>query len=72
MKTYSGTVAPDNQYKIVNEGKTLEYELQTKDVLKDKTVEFRYGTLERLYNKVKRNDPCPCGSGKKSKKCCFK
>ena len=22
-------------------------------------------------NKVGRNDPCPCGSGKKYKKCCF-
>lgn len=21
-------------------------------------------------SKVKRNDPCPCGSGKKYKKCC--
>jgi uncharacterized protein YchJ len=21
--------------------------------------------------KVKRNDPCPCGSGKKHKKCCL-
>jgi len=21
-------------------------------------------------NKVGRNDPCPCGSGKKFKKCC--
>ncbi len=21
-------------------------------------------------NKVERNDPCPCGSGKKFKKCC--
>ncbi|MEC8423727.1 MAG: SEC-C metal-binding domain-containing protein, partial [Myxococcota bacterium] len=21
---------------------------------------------------VKRNDPCPCGSGQKFKKCCFK
>jgi uncharacterized protein YecA (UPF0149 family) len=21
-------------------------------------------------NKVGRNDPCPCGSGKKYKKCC--
>ena len=21
--------------------------------------------------KVRRNDPCPCGSGKKSKKCCM-
>lgn len=23
-----------------------------------------------LVDKVKRNDPCPCGSGKKYKKCC--
>ena len=23
-------------------------------------------------SKVGRNDPCPCGSGKKYKKCCFK
>ncbi len=22
--------------------------------------------------KAKRNDPCPCGSGKKYKKCCYK
>jgi methionyl aminopeptidase len=21
--------------------------------------------------KIKRNDPCPCGSGKKYKKCCL-
>ena len=25
-----------------------------------------------LEVKVKRNDPCPCGSGKKYKKCCLK
>lgn len=24
------------------------------------------------YSNTKRNDPCPCGSGKKYKKCCFK
>lgn len=25
---------------------------------------------QRLVAKVGRNDPCPCGSGKKAKKCC--
>lgn len=25
----------------------------------------------RQESKVSRNDPCPCGSGKKFKKCCF-
>ena len=31
----------------------------------------RHGaTLVRQGPKVGRNDPCPCGSGKKHKKCC--
>ena len=25
----------------------------------------------RTENKVNRNDPCPCGSGRKFKKCCM-
>jgi uncharacterized protein len=27
-------------------------------------------TSQRLRTKVGRNEPCPCGSGKKFKKCC--
>jgi preprotein translocase subunit SecA len=27
--------------------------------------------VKRTSQKVKRNDPCPCGSGKKYKKCCM-
>ena len=30
----------------------------------------RPGTVRRADDKVGRNDPCPCGSGKKYKKCC--
>jgi hypothetical protein len=29
------------------------------------------GTVQRTVAKVGRNDPCPCGSGKKHKKCCL-
>ncbi len=29
-------------------------------------------TIIREYKKVSRNDPCPCGSGKKYKHCCMK
>jgi uncharacterized protein YecA (UPF0149 family) len=29
----------------------------------------RPGTIKRQGDKVGRNDPCPCGSGKKYKKC---
>ena len=28
------------------------------------------GTIRREEPKVGRNDPCPCGSGKKFKQCC--
>lgn len=27
--------------------------------------------IERAMPKAGRNDPCPCGSGKKYKKCCY-
>ena len=29
-------------------------------------------TFKKQYTDVGRNDPCPCGSGKKFKKCCMK
>jgi uncharacterized membrane protein len=31
---------------------------------------FSVALKEVLMQKVSRNDPCPCGSGKKYKKCC--
>lgn len=31
---------------------------------------LRNNTVRRSAPKVGRNDPCPCGSGKKAKKCC--
>jgi SEC-C motif/Plasmid pRiA4b ORF-3-like protein len=33
-------------------------------------VEALAGVIRRTEPRVGRNDPCPCGSGKKSKKCC--
>jgi uncharacterized protein YecA (UPF0149 family) len=35
------------------------------------TKKFRQSKMA-VSNKVGRNDPCPCGSGKKYKKCCGK
>ena len=46
-----------------NYGKNSE---QTELDSKGKIVPFK-----RVAPKVKRNDPCPCGSGKKYKKCCL-
>jgi uncharacterized protein YecA (UPF0149 family) len=46
-----------------NYGKNSE---QTEIDSKGKIVPFK-----RVAPKVGRNDPCPCGSGKKYKKCCL-
>jgi hypothetical protein len=34
-------------------------------------LERKPAPFQRLEKKVGRNDPCPCGSGKKFKKCCM-
>lgn len=31
-----------------------------------------FGTVRRTQRKVGRNEPCPCGSGKKYKRCCLR
>ena len=37
-----------------------------------KTLEVKLRPFKRVTAKVGRNDSCPCGSGKKQKKCCDK
>jgi len=41
------------------------YKEEEDDLTSEKEEPFHAGT------KIGRNDPCPCGSGKKFKKCCF-
>jgi SEC-C motif-containing protein len=54
------------------------YELpQWEDILDDEkrkeiTKEYRRSKTVIKGEKIGRNDPCPCGSGKKYKKCCGK
>ena len=53
-----------------------EEDLQREEVAKDGTESHGGGEKSVVNktvvnkNKVGRNDPCPCGSGKKYKKCC--
>ena len=48
------------------------------DVLHEKSSfvkvadEWKYDSGELLNTKIQRNEECPCGSGKKYKKCCAK
>jgi preprotein translocase subunit SecA len=49
--------------------------LQKKEAEITKDREFfdggkRKPVVKKTLEKVGRNDPCPCGSGKKYKKCC--
>lgn len=54
---------------------SLEDEIDTKiakQKIIDQNIDYSYKKIEPIIseNKVGRNDPCPCGSGKKYKKCC--
>ena len=53
-----------------------EAPIERKQVAKETAASVSDGTLKKrpvrktVAQKVGRNDPCPCGSGKKYKKCC--
>lgn len=47
-------------------------ELLTEERRKEITKEFRASKMYISDEMTGRNDPCPCGSGKKYKKCCGK
>jgi preprotein translocase subunit SecA len=53
----------ENDHPEVNSGDAAKTGLDT--------VETPYpSTIRNTGDRVGRNDPCPCGSGKKYKKCC--
>lgn len=56
---------------VKNDTQTIETAVQNQQV-----SNYRYlgktRTIIRVYEKINRNDKCPCGSGKKYKNCCLK
>jgi SEC-C motif-containing protein len=74
--------SPDDQTGVVEfvahytiEGQDIDHHEISEFRKEDDTWFFRDGrevphTVRRDAPKVGRNDPCPCGSGKKHKKCC--
>lgn len=50
-------------------GVELNYPWEWSSFLDKALNEFSHGTFR--HTKIGRNDPCPCGSGKKYKKCCI-
>ena len=51
---------------------TRNIETKEKPIITNDGKEHLKATPKKNTNKVKRNDPCPCGSGKKYKQCCGK
>jgi hypothetical protein len=51
--------------------KTLDYPQQVYGVWDDTDSKSKFSKGKRKEKKIGRNDPCPCGSGKKYKKCCL-
>jgi preprotein translocase subunit SecA len=48
----------------------VQPEQQQRQVVENRYAEEGAKQPARKENRVGRNDPCPCGSGKKYKKCC--
>ena len=64
-----GNMKQDQELRLL-EAVCVQHEI---DHLMGKTIHDREVKLEptKVEKKVGRNDPCPCGSGKKYKKCCL-
>ena len=61
---YDETDRPDNAADI-------RRQIEQQQKRKSKTVVASPGKLQNGNSKTGRNDSCPCGSGKKFKKCCI-
>lgn len=74
-KIQHGTLAPDapwpDAFSPVSERTDAILEISMKEAAEMmRAYEQSHETVRREGPKVGRNDPCPCGSGKKFKKCC--
>lgn len=56
-------------YQMDRKVETLQAKLTQRSLLRKDT--FQQTTIIRDMNKIGRNEQCPCGSGKKYKKCCL-
>jgi len=53
------------------DGRTLGLSLYAQRAAYERVVSGKGETITRPGSKLGRNDPCPCGSGKKYKRCCM-
>jgi len=55
----------------VLESQIWQHEINHLNGVEEKIVDGNFFTLRNAKPKIGRNDPCPCESGKKYKKCCI-
>jgi hypothetical protein len=55
----------------LGEGRTLGLYLYAQSAAYERAVSGKLEPITRPGAKLGRNDPCPCGSGKKYKRCCM-
>ena len=70
LSTNAATMLEANRSELLSKGFTLDLESTGVSFPADS---FSKGASEKVETKIKKvypNDPCPCGSGKKYKKCC--
>ena len=66
-KLYFNMLAADADYLFtLKEWEQVLSEEKIMSIIKD----FKRSKIVHVEKKPGRNDPCPCGSGKKYKKCC--
>ena len=75
FSTFKGEITEE----LTNIGDLSHFILKEERKIESKKLKNREGTVNysndepiRVEKKVGRNEPCPCGSGKKYKKCCLK
>jgi hypothetical protein len=67
-KQFTDTFPLSLQKKLKQRHRRLKEEV--KQEITKKIEQEKYSSVQREKRKIGRNDPCPCGSGKKYKKCC--
>ena len=64
---------PSGYYHVMISLDALEQEPLDEDAVNIRRISQNEAeTLARLFRDVNRNQPCPCGSGLKFKKCCLR
>ncbi|HPU94571.1 MAG TPA: preprotein translocase subunit SecA [Candidatus Gracilibacteria bacterium] len=66
--TLTGTISDNNA--VIAKPKVIKVSANSPTSIDSGSVVGSSHTGQIISNKVGRNDPCPCGSGKKYKKCC--